>query len=364
MDFMVRFRVALLLLGVSLVAFAQSGMTVEQLMSFVRSAIQLKQPDKEVAGYLRHVTLSQRLEARTVEELQGQGAGPRTVEALNALVVASKGLRAGPKAAEPAPPAKPIPPPSPEEQKEIIDKVRDYAMNYTASLPDFLCTQVTRRYVDPAGLEFWQSLDTLTARVAYENHHEDYKLVLVNNHFVKDMNLQSVGGSTSTGEFGSMMAELFDPTTEATFQWARWGTLRAKRTHVYSFQVAKARSKWHVTFGGERGTTGLDIVPGYHGLVYIDRDSLAVMRIQMIPDLPPDFPIQQVSDTLDYDWADISGRTYVRPLKADVRMRSGKQMTRNDVEFRLYRKFATESTITFTPDALPDDQTQEQAPKQ
>jgi hypothetical protein len=35
-------------------------------------------------------------------------------------------------------------------------------------------------------------------------------------------------------------------------------------------------------------------------------------------------------------------------------------MTRNDIEFRLYRKFGTESTIKFeTPDALPEDQTKE-----
>ena len=35
-------------------------------------------------------------------------------------------------------------------------------------------------------------------------------------------------------------------------------------------------------------------------------------------------------------------------------------MTKNDIEFRLYRKFGTESTIKFeTPDPLPEDQTKE-----
>jgi hypothetical protein len=46
-----------------------------------------------------------------------------------------------------------------------------------------------------------------------------------------------------------------------------------------------------------------------------------------------------------------------------VRMRDSKLLTKNDVEFRLYRKFTAESSITFTPDALPDDQTKEQPPK-
>ena len=35
-------------------------------------------------------------------------------------------------------------------------------------------------------------------------------------------------------------------------------------------------------------------------------------------------------------------------------------MTKNDIEFRLYRKFGTETSIKFeTPDALPEDQTKE-----
>jgi hypothetical protein len=354
-----RLRLALLLFGVSLLVQAQTKLTVEQLAVFIRSAIQLKQPDKEVAAYLRKVTLTEKLEARTIEELQGLGAGPRTIEALNALAEASRALPAVPQPAPPPAPAAPPPPPSAAEQKRILDQVREYALGYIANLPDFLCTQVTRRYVDPSGMEFWRQMDTLTARVAYQNHKEDYQLILVNNHLVKDVAFQSVGGSTSAGEFGSMMAELFDPATEATFHWERWATLRGKRAHVYSYEVAKARSKWHVSYLKE-----FDIVPGYHGLVYVDRDSLAVLRIQMIPDLPPDYPLQQVSDILDYDVADISGHKYVLPLKAQVRMRNSKYLTRNDVEFRLYRKFSSESSISFdTPEPLPDEQTKEQPPK-
>ncbi len=353
-----RRKLALLLLGASLLSYAQMRMTVDQLVRFIRSAIQLKQPDKEVAGYLRRVTLTERLDRRAVEELQGTGAGPKTVEALNALADASQALPAAPNAPPPPPPPKPIPPPSPEEQKKIIDQVRDYALNYTRNLPDFLCTQVTRRYVDPSGMEYWQKIDTLTARVAYTEKKEDYKLVLVNNQYVKDMSIESVGGATSAGEFGSLMDQLFEPSTDASFDWERWATLRGRRAYVFAYRVAQSRSKWHVVYERKQ-----DIVPGYHGLVYVDRDALAVMRITMIADVPPDFPIQQVSDTLDYDWADISGRKYILPLKAIVRMREGKLMTKNDVEFRLYRKFAAEATITFTPDELPEDQTKEQPPK-
>jgi len=54
-----------------------------------------------------------------------------------------------------------------------------------------------------------------------------------------------------------------------------------------------------------------------------------------------------VSSRLDYDHIEISGQRFLLPLKGRVGMRSGKVLSRNDVEFRLYRKFSTESTISF-----------------
>jgi hypothetical protein len=354
-----RLRVVLLLLGVSLWLPAQMKMTVEQLANFISSEIHLKEADRDVAAYLAKVKLSQRLDDRTIEELQAQGAGPKTVAALHALKEASQTLPAPPKPAPPPPPPPPIPPASAEEQTKVIEQARDYALNYTKSLPDFLCTQVTRRYVDPNGMEFWAPEDVLTARLTYFEHKEDYKLVLVNDRAVHDVRPESVGGTTSAGEFGSMMAELFAPETQTAFHWERWATLRGRRTHVYSYRVEQPRSRWHVTY--ERTE---DTVPGYHGRVYVDRDLLAVTRITLVAELPAGFPVQEAQTTLDYDFATISGREYLLPLKAVVRLRHGKFLSKNEVEFRLYRKFTAEASITFdTPDALPADKTKEEPPK-
>ncbi len=356
-----RARLALLLFVVCSWLPAQFKMTVEQLVAFIRSSIQLKQPDKQVANYLRKVTVSERLDDRTIEDLQGEGAGPKTVEALHELRDASKTLPAPPKAAVvKAVEAAPIPPPGPAEQREIIAKAREYALGYSRRLPDFICTQVTRRYIDPSGLEFWHQQDILTARLSYFEQKENYKLVLVNNHVVTgDLPYQAVGGSISTGEFGSLLREVFEPSTEADFRWERWGKLRGRLAHVFFYRVAQERSKWHVSYQNTA-----NIVPGYHGSVYVDRDTLAVVRITLQAELPPSFPIQDVTDTLDYDLAPIGGQEYMLPLKAQVRMREGKLLAKNDVEFRLYRKFAAEAQISFeTPEPLPEEKTKEQPPK-
>jgi hypothetical protein len=59
----------------------------------------------------------------------------------------------------------------------------------------------------------------------------------------------------------------------------------------------------------------------------------------------------------------IAGSEYVLPLKAVVRMRSGKLLTKNEAEFRMYNRFGAEATITFEPDPLPEDATKEQPPR-
>jgi len=61
---------------------------------------------------------------------------------------------------------------------------------------------------------------------------------------------------------------------------------------------------------------------------------------------------------------DISGHPNMLPLKAVVRMRHDKYLTKNEIEFRLYRKFSADAEIKFdtvTPDPLPEDK--EQPPK-
>src|SRR5437016_3085494 len=117
---MTRFRrfLVLAVLVASLV-WAQRAMTVAQLEQFVKSSIDQKQKDNEVAGILKNVKMTQKLEMRVVENLQGAGAGPKTLEALKALATASATL-AVPGAVSVAPKAPPRPAPSAAEIKKVL----------------------------------------------------------------------------------------------------------------------------------------------------------------------------------------------------------------------------------------------------
>jgi hypothetical protein len=350
-------RLVACLLLMALAAAAQFKMSVRQLEQFIKSSIELKHDDRKVAAYLRKVTLREQLDERTIEDLQGLGAGPKTVEALQALALTTKALPAPPPDAPLPPAAPPIPPPPPEDQQKILDQAREYALNYSKQLPNFICTQVTRRYADPTGLEFWQRQDVLTAKLSFFENKEDYKVILINNKPV-DIQPEQVGGTISRGEFGTLLLEIFEPGTEAKFTWSKWTTLRGRRTHVYEYRVVKPM--FSIRYEND------SIIAPYSGMVYVDAKDLTVSRVRRKADnLPPSFPVQEVFQELDYDQIAIGdGQEFVLPLKVTVRSRAGKLLTKNEIEFRMYRKFGAEATITFdTPEPLPDDKTKEQPPK-
>ena len=361
-----RYRLLAGVLAVCLSAMAQT-LTVSELGKFLQSSVQLKLTDKEVAGYLNKVKLNERLDDRTVEEIQGYGIGPKTLAALRALRDRTQQLMAAQPLVPDAKP-RPIPPPSSVEQAAIIDDVRQYALNYSKTLPDFICTQVTRRYAarkpgtfnggsadsDP----YWQLADTLQIRLSYFQQKEEYKVILVNNSLV-NKDYSEMGGSKSFGDFGSMMREVFEPSSEAHFEWDHWGTLRGRRVMAFAYRIAQERSQYRITVDDGK----LTVVTAYHGLVEVDPQSHAIMRVTSeAEEVPEGFPVRAVKDVLDYDYTELSGHTFLLPLKARVDATFSDQLQRIDEEFRLYRKYSAESEITFdseTPPPLPEDKTKE-----
>jgi len=355
-----RLRLALAALAVCACTWAEQTMTVDQLLSFIRSSVKMKMPDKDVAGYLAKVKLSEHLDERIVEELQGEGAGPKTVAALDALATASESLpKPQPKASTaPKPAYKPPPPPSSEEQQAIIGEIREYAMNYSKSLPDFICTQVTRKYVGQTGQDDFHPEARVVEHLTYFDQQEHYKVTMVNDKVV-DLSHEAVGGAFSTGDFGSLLRSTLLPKADALIEFDHWATLRGNTCYVFSYRITSGNSEWSIAAGpSER------IVVGYSGLIYVDKKMHKILRISLqATDIPSSFPVQEATDTLDYGYQNLSGQEFLLPLKAQVYMRHGRQRSRNDIEFRLYNKYSADATIKFDTDVpapLPDDQTKEE----
>jgi hypothetical protein len=252
------------------------------------------------------------------------------------------------------------PAPDAAEQKKILADATDYAINHERNLPNFLCTQTTRRFQDfqgpnSQGHDEWRPIDIIVERLAYFEHHEDYKVMEING-VPSGIDHSKLGGASSSGEFGSVMKGIFAPETATDFTWQTWFTLRGRKMHVYAYRVLAAKSNYHVVVPEQ----SKDLVAEYHGLIFIDDRKHHIHRITLHADgIPPAFPIQDISLMLDYEYTRIGDGDYLLPLNFELRSREGKIQVKNDVEYDGYRKFTADSSVRFGA----SDDPQEQAPK-
>jgi hypothetical protein len=228
---------------------------------------------------------------------------------------------------------------------ELIAKARDTALAYTASLPDFICTQVVERYVDLRGNNRWDRNDVLTLKLGYSGHQEDYTLTAIDG---KPTNLDylAVGGAVSTGQFGTMLRQVFDERAKAQFKWKGWTTAHKRRLAVFTYRIERQNSGYLVQVGHERSEPNAIFV-AIHGEVHVDPDTGDSFHVSQIGEMPDGFPIRESATTIEYDFAAVGGRQYLLPSRAEVLMAAGRLRTRNLAAYRDYRKFQTEAVISF-----------------
>lgn len=243
----------------------------------------------------------------------------------------------------PEPPAS-VEPPAPVNNAHtaFIDKAREAANNFLEGLPNYVCEQMTTRYASTGHVTDWQPIDVVTANLVYENHQERYLNLKINGKAVKKSIEET--GAWSTGEFGTVLDDLFSPATAAHFRFIGERNIAGKRAALYDFDVDHPHSHWTVH------VTGQYIRPAYKGTVWIENDNARALRIEMQAiDVPKEFPYDKTEMALDYDYTNLGVNKFLLPVKAEILMceRDSSNCERNTIEFRNYHKYEGESTITF-----------------
>jgi hypothetical protein len=229
-------------------------------------------------------------------------------------------------------------------QQKIVNLAAGYARSYISGLPDFVCTQTVTRAEQRNG-RGWAQRDVLTVQLGYNAEGEHYKLTAINGRATKT-DYRSMTGAVSEGEFGSIMGEILAPGS-AKFIWSHEETLRERTVYVFSYTVPLEKSQYQIHYGTLRSNAST-VTVAHHGYVYIDKETGAVLRLTQVGNMPAGFPVLSSATTLDYAYTDIGGKRYLLPLRAETEMSAVSIQTRNQVDFRDYRKFNAETSITFT----------------
>ena len=244
-----------------------------------------------------------------------------------------------PPAAESEPPVRG--PQRPEEV--IIEKARAAAGNFLESLPNYYCHEIMTRYQSGSNSKNWQPIDIVSMALVYENRQESYRDLQINGKATKK-HIEDLSGSWSTGEFGSVLADLFSPATAADFEYRKESRSAGRASLVYDFSVERERSHWRIMVASQL------ITPPYQGSVWIDKETSRVLRIEMqATHIPDAFPADKVEMATDYEFVRFAERQYLVPVHAENLgcQRDTATCSRNAIDFRNYHRYAGESSITF-----------------
>ncbi len=229
-----------------------------------------------------------------------------------------------------------------EEQKQILDRTREYAAAYISNLPNFVCIQITQQLFakghdakfKPIG-EYRQKLNFVNGLEAYEP---------IETHTLgKRLRPSTSFRAYSRGEFGTLMQQVL-VADKASFTWLSWDTVQNTRAAVFAYRVDLAHSTMHIQNGPEGAMTP------YHGLVFANPADGAVLRITSeAEDIPVSFDLRSAGNEVSYGPVTIAGKNYALPTLSIFSGVSRSGLFRNEAQFIEYKRFGAESDLKFEP---------------
>lgn len=255
--------------------------------------------------------------------------------------------------------------PSEKEATEILSKAREATLAAVDEMPDFVVKQQIARSAAYAGTNNFRNLDRLVVAVSYRAEgREEYRILsrngVLETNPQQKQSYEDVGGTSSTGEFVTVLAKIFKPESDTEFQLVDSDLIRNRRALVFDYSIVRDKAKQIIVAAGAFDDTA---VTGMKGRVWIDRENFRVLRVEsQATEIPDGFRVRAANRTIDYDWVTIADEKYLLPSLSDVRLTSkeDKQLyeTRNVIRFKDYQKYGSEVKI------LDDEEVPEEKPNQ
>ena len=288
-------------------------------------------------------------------------------------------------------------------RKALLERARTTSLAYAKDMQSFTCMQVEKRTADLVGDGSWRPVGEIVARVFYQQGKTERRVASVNNDIVarvddrlpylihpelEESNLamaasnafwekaipvvgmflgfgyqkpnkywtvkpyKFAGQTPTPADFLSALRDLFGPERETELVWLRQGWLRKNPVEIFTYEVPDLMSSWEVVDG-----YGESHAVAYGGRVYIDRNTGSVLRItRQAVDLPIGWTVTAAEMVLDFDYLGAAGQERLLPWRAGTLViqdhpsgsaPSAGVITRAQTDFRGYKFFTVDSTITY-----------------
>jgi hypothetical protein len=347
------------LLACTLPSSAQQLVTVSQLEHALSVARERHKSDQDLVRQLSAMRLSERLSEPSLSRLASLVVlGSQSATTLQLLADESSFLRL------PAIELTDTSVPDVATRQRILKASVAYVGQMLSSLPNVLAKRVTKSYDNstyspkhgalPIHLGF-HLIATESREISIRNDDRDAS-PSKNSEKKKELL-----GMTSWGEFGSLLAVIFNDAAKGTVSWSRWEPGASDQLAVFQFKVPKSVSHYRIV------DSGRSIRPGYFGRLWIDPASGVVQRILIVVDATDKDvrAFRQVETLVQYAQIKIDTRTFFGPVRsltlsesayvAQTPFDSSATKWLNETTFTGYHRFGSDAQIiTGTEKPEPD----------
>lgn len=257
------------------------------------------------------------------------------------------------------------------DPRRALAAIREYALNYTKSLPDFVCIRVTQQSTGYKNLVRYKSgeishplVNVVEEELTFSGKRETYRTLKVDDQIPENLLKpvpEQVLRTISAGEFGWALERIFGQETGTQFQWSRPRKLQGRPVEVFSLTVPRVHGAKVYDRLAKQG-----LLVGYEGVIYADARSHAVLRLEIkISDFQPQSEFTGMELSFDYRVMKTAEREFVLPCRfiLDLHSRIGpgplsinylSQESSVQADYKSYRLSAVQSGVTYsTTDSLP-----------
>lgn len=225
----------------------------------------------------------------------------------------------------------------------ILEAAQESAVASASRLPDYLVEQVTTRSSSFNNEASWQTIDVVTAEVAVVKGKEEYRNVRINGR-PADVAIEKTG-AWSTGEFALTLEDVMSPVTAARFVKSSDDRVNGRIAYTYDYGVTAENSHW-ILVSEDRRTRHQT---AYQGKIWIDKETRRILKIeQRAVQIPSNISQDKAETTVEYGFVRIDGGAYLLPVRGVTTgcRRGTVNCTMNQIEFKNYRRFSANSSIT------------------
>lgn len=395
--------ILVILVMMALPSWAGRRMSVAQLERTLNADSTGHKPDAEIARQIGLTDLSERLTDATLDRLDRQfAAGSQAALALRLLADRSSFL--DPPASElPTTPA-----PDTATQQQLLEAAQRFVLETLPRLPNFFADRTTLSFNDSPQevTKGWYSqrmglhlIGTSKAEVSVRNEQNPLT-------GPTPAPSQTQGGLVTWGEFGSALLIVMSDSSHGKITWAHWEQTSSGQVAVFHYEVPKAASHYEIVTpvdgirprsraspsaatggmvvmaGGSTTTNVARAGPGYHGYLWVDPTTGAVLRLSLVANLSGSTIFDRVALVVEYGPIKIADKTFICPVRSlalssapptvDATLEGAATEWLNENLFTHYHMFAATSRIltesaeatSNTPDANTRSSATEQAVQQ